>query len=304
MTTTIIQYSQKEFSRDIEILANLIDRKKYTSIYPVPRGGIYVGIALSTRLNLPLIDSEDIHKGTLIVDDLIDSGATRKRYIDNDFACIHIKHYTPVEFPNYYVEAKGEWIEYFWEKYSNEKPATDAVTRLIEMIGEDPNREGLKETPDRVIKSYETLFSGYKQSPKDIIKTFDADGYNELVLLKDIEIYSMCEHHILPIIGKAHIGYIPDKRVIGISKLARIADMFARRLQIQERLADNISSTIMEYLNPLGAACVIEARHLCVQMRGVSKQNSIMTTSSLKGIFLENSDTGRAARKEFMGLIR
>lgn len=301
----MIQYSQKEFATDIEVLANSIDSKKYTSIYAIPRGGIYVGIALSTRLSLPLVDLVNIHKSTLIVDDLVDSGATRKRYMYNDFACIHIKKHTPKELiPNYYVKIKDGWIEYFWERYSNERPAEDAVIRLIEMIGEDPNREGLLETPKRVIKSYKTLFSGYKQKPEDIIKTFDADGYNELVLLKDIEIYSMCEHHILPFVGKAHIGYIPDKKVIGISKLARIADMFAKRLQIQERLSDNITSTIMEYLKPVGVACVIEAQHLCMRMRGVGKQNSTMVTSSLKGIFLEDSDAGRAARKEFMELIK
>jgi len=184
------------------------------------------------------------------------------------------------------------------------KESKDAVIELIKTIGEDPNREGLLETPKRMMKSYETLFSGYKQKPEDIIKTFDADGYSQLVLLKNIEIYSMCEHHILPFFGKAHIAYIPDKKVIGISKLARIADMFARRLQIQERLTDNITSTIMKYLNPLGAVCVIEAQHLCMRMRGVGKQNSIMTTSSLKGVFLEDNTSGYSARDEFMRLIK
>ncbi|MEA3420778.1 MAG: GTP cyclohydrolase I FolE [Acidobacteriota bacterium] len=264
-----------------------------------------MAIQLSQILKLPIVEKDKIRKATLVVDDLADSGQTRDRYPNNDFACLYNKPHTPLLQGTVYIsDTIDRWIEFFWEREVNEQPAEDAVTRLIEMVGEDPAREGLVETPKRVIKSYKTLFSGYKQRPKDIIKTFDADGYDQLVLLKDIEIYSMCEHHVLPFLGKAHIAYIPDKKVIGISKLARIADMFARRLQIQERLADNITSTLMEYLRPLGAACVIEAQHLCMRMRGVSKQNSIMVTSSLKGLFLEDSEKGRAARKEFMGLIK
>lgn len=301
----MIQYKEGEFTTDIEILANLIDSKKYTSIYPIPRGGLYIGIALSIRLNLPLVNKSHIHKGTLVVDDLVDSGATRKRYIDNDFACIHIKKHTPEELcPSYYVKIKNDWIEYFWEKYSNERPAEDAVTRLIEMIGEDPGREGLVETPKRVIKSLQFLCSGYKQDPKEIFKVFDSAGYNQIVLLKDIEMYSMCEHHILPFFGKAHVAYIPNGKVIGISKLARLIEIYSRRLQIQERIGEQVTNDLMEYLNPLGAACIIESQHLCMKARGVQKQNSVMTTSSLKGVFLEDSDKGIASRNELMGLIR
>lgn len=305
MTNKTFYCSPDIFEIESQRLAKKINANNYTSIYGVPRGGIYIAIQLSKILNLPIVEKNKIHKATLIVDDLVDSGQTRNRYPANDFACLYRKLHTPLLSDYTYISNTVDgWIEFFWEKAIEEQPAEDAITRLIEMIGEDPGREGLKETPKRVIKSYETLFSGYKQKPQDIIETFDADGYSQLVLLKDIEIYSMCEHHILPFIGKAHIAYIPNKKIIGISKLARIADMFARRLQIQERLADNITSTLMEYLNPLGAACIIEAQHLCMKMRGVGKQNSIMTTSSLKGVFLEDNDNGRAARKEFMGLMK
>ena len=291
-----------ELTKDLSY--QIINSEQYSGIYGIPRGGIYVAIALRQELHLPIVEKKDIVNSTLVVDDLIDSGATRSKFPNNNFACLYDKNHSTT-FKNTYVEKTiDDWVEFFWEKEIDEKPAEDAVTRLIEMIGEDPNREGLLETPKRVIKSYETLFSGYKQKPEDIIKTFDADGYDQLVLLKDIEIYSMCEHHILPFVGKAHIAYIPDKKVIGISKLARIADMFARRLQIQERLADNITSTLMKHLKPLGVACVIEAQHLCMRMRGVCKQNSMMVTSSLKGIFLDDNDGGRAARKEFMELIK
>lgn len=306
----MINCNPQIFEKSIQSLAfQIVNSAKYNSIYGIPRGGIYVAIALSQYLHIPMIIKKEVTNKTLIVDDIIDSGATRNRYPNNDFACLYSGKNTKTNVSSrdaitYIDNAVDEWVEFFWEKETDEQPAEDAVTRLIEMIGEDPNREGLLETPKRVIKSYETLFSGYKQKPEDIIKTFDADGYDQLVLLKDIEIYSMCEHHILPFVGKAHIAYIPDKKVIGISKLARIADMFARRLQIQERLADNITSTLMKHLKPLGAACVIEAQHLCMRMRGVGKQNSMMVTSSLKGIFLDDNDNGRAARKEFMGLIR
>jgi len=175
---------------------------------------------------------------------------------------------------------------------------------LLEAVGEDPKREGLLNTPKRVAKSYGFLLSGYDQKPEDLFTTFESDGYDQIVLLKDIEVYSLCEHHILPFFGKAHVAYIPGKRIVGISKLARLVDMFAKRLQIQERLGDQVTSALMENLNPVGAACIIEAAHFCMRMRGVQKQNSTMVTSSLKGVFLNDNDGGRAARKELMDLIK
>lgn len=297
--TKLIYYSQKEFKKDIYALALKIDPKAYISLYPVPRGGIPIAVALSEKLNLPLT-IEPCRK-TLIVDDLVDSGSTRSKFPDNDFACLHIKKNTPQNlYPNYFVDEKDCWIEYWWEAMSDEKPAEDAVKRLIQFVGEDLNREGLKETPKRVINSWQYLFSGYKQKVDNIFKTFGNDGYNQIVLLKNIEIYSICEHHLLPFFGKAHIAYIPKSRVVGISKLARIADMYSKRMQIQERLGEQITNIIMEKLDPLGAACIIEAEHLCMRMRGVKKQNSLMITSSLKGVFLEDI----LARKELMDLIK
>lgn len=166
-------------------------------------------------------------------------------------------------------------------------------------LGENPDREGLLDTPKRVIKSWGELYKGYNQSPEDILTTFSADGYDQVVLLRDIELYSMCEHHMLPFFGKAHVAYIPNDRVIGISKLARLVDMFARRLQIQERIGEQVTDALMQYLQPKGAACVIEAAHMCMRMRGVGKQGSVMTTSSLKGVFMTN----QAAREELLQLI-
>ncbi len=175
-----------------------------------------------------------------------------------------------------------------------------SLENILEYVGDNPKREGLLETPYRIEKSWGELFKGYKIDIPSIFKTFNSDGYDQIVLLKDIELFSMCEHHMLPFIGKAHIAYIPNKRVVGISKLARLMEAFSRRLQIQERLGEQITSTLMEYLQPQGAACIIEAYHLCMRMRGVQKQHSIMVTSSLKGVFLEK----QSAREELMALIK
>ena len=178
------------------------------------------------------------------------------------------------------------------------------VHDMIVAIGEDPTREGLLDTPRRVVKAWGEMFAGYHMKPEDIATTFEAEGYNELVLLKDIEFYSTCEHHMLSFSGRAHIGYIPQGRIIGISKLARILDIFARRLQIQERLGQQVTQALNKLLEPIGSACIIEARHLCMRCRGVEKQQSTMITSSLTGVFLEQTDRGLAARAELMSLIR
>lgn len=174
------------------------------------------------------------------------------------------------------------------------------IHEILKDIGENPEREGLLNTPKRVVKSWGEIYSGYGHTAAELFTTFDSDGYDQIVLLKDIEIYSMCEHHMLPFFGKAHVAYIPKGRVIGISKLARLVDMYARRLQIQERIGEQVTDALMEYLQPEGAACIIEAVHMCMRMRGVAKQQSVMTTSSLRGAFFDNS----AARSELMRLIK
>lgn len=173
------------------------------------------------------------------------------------------------------------------------------IKAQLEHIGENPEREGLQNTPVRVIKSWDSLFVGYKGSPETLLTVFEAGTYDQIVILKDIELYSMCEHHMLPFFGKAHIAYLPDKKVIGISKLARLLDMYARRLQIQERIGEQVTTALMDFLQPKGAACVIEATHMCMRMRGVSKQNSTMITSSVRGDFLTNG----GLKNEFLTLI-
>ena len=176
----------------------------------------------------------------------------------------------------------------------------DVIKQILFSIGEDANREGLLDTPDRVVRSWKELYSGYNQKPEDILTTFKNEGKDPIILLKDIEFYSMCEHHMLPFFGKAHVAYIPDKKIIGISKLARLVDIYARRLQIQERIGDQVTSDIMRLLDARGAACIIEAKHMCMCMRGVGKQESIMSTSSLQGAFF----TSAGARIELMAMIK
>ncbi len=187
-----------------------------------------------------------------------------------------------------------------------ERPGRDeamaAVETLIRWAGDDPGREGLRATPERVVRSYEQFFEGYSIDPVEILqRTFEeVDGYDEMVLLRDIRFESHCEHHIMPIIGKAHVAYLPDKRVIGISKLARVVEAYARRLQIQEKMTAQIANSIDEVLEPQGVAVVIEAVHQCMTTRGIHKPGSAMITSRMLGRFRSDHRT----RREFLALIR
>ena len=174
-----------------------------------------------------------------------------------------------------------------------------AVKEILLAIGEDPTRQDLVDTPRRVAKMYEEIFSGIKQEPKKELEVLLGESHNEIVLLKGISLYSMCEHHMVPFYGKAHIAYLPDKKLVGISKLARLLEIYSRRLQIQERIGEQVVDAIIQHLRPKGTACIIEATHLCMKMRGVEKQNSVMKTSSMRGVFLEDA----GARQELFNLI-
>ncbi len=269
-------------------------------VYGVPRGGIpaaqaFVYEARSRGFDCRLVGSPDV--ATVFVDDIIDTGNTRLRYKrqfgDRPFVALvnvcdgrEVRH-------------RGHWFVFPWEAMADEgEGPEDNVRRLIQFVGEDPEREGLHETPGRVLRAWEFLCSGYKQDPSSVLKTFTEGACDEMVVLKDIEFYSTCEHHMLPFFGKAHIGYIPDGRVVGISKLARLLEVYARRLQIQERIGQQITLALEAYLKPKGCACVLEAQHFCMTSRGVQKQNSIMVTSSLTGAFLRGE-----VRSEFLRLI-
>jgi len=183
----------------------------------------------------------------------------------------------------------------------SEEKLTKLYSELISEIGEDVNRQGLKNTPGRAARALQFLTRGYHEDVEKVVNDaiFEADT-NEMVVVKDIELYSLCEHHLLPFIGRCHVGYIPDGKVIGLSKIARLVDVYARRLQIQEKLTKQIADTIMKCTKATGVAVVIEAKHLCMMMRGVQKQNSVMTTSCVLGEFHEDT----ATRAEFMSLIK
>lgn len=179
--------------------------------------------------------------------------------------------------------------------------AEKAVKVILEYLEGDPDREGLEETPKRVIDSFDEIFAGYQMDPAEVLSsTFNGEGYDGIVLLRDIEFHSTCEHHLQPFKGKAHVAYIPTDRIVGISKLARIVDLHARRLQNQERITKHVADDIEAELKPLGCGVILEASHGCMQCRGVAKQNAIMTTSAMRGVFFDKSE----ARSELMQLIQ
>src|SRR3984893_13543156 len=205
------------------------------------------------------------------------------------------RHNSDLDVDERFTRESNHLLERDLERIAN------AYRELLQAIGEDVDREGLQRTPDRAARALEFLTQGYRQNPEEIINgaIFDSDA-SEIILVKDIELYSLCEHHLLPFIGRAHVAYIPNGKVIGLSKVARIVDVFARRLQIQENLTTQIAEALMDALAPSGVAVVVEAKHLCMMMRGVEKQNSVMKTSCLLGSFKDDART----RSEFLSLLK
>lgn len=181
------------------------------------------------------------------------------------------------------------------------KKEIEIVRRLLAYIGEDPDREGLLETPARFLKAWEEYTRGYRERPEDILKSFEdgAQSVDEMVIVRDIPVYSLCEHHLAPFFGRAHVGYVPDKRILGLSKISRLVEIFGRRLQVQERLTNQIADALDENLQPLGVAVVIECRHMCMESRGVRHTGTSTVTSALRGSIKANADT----RREFLSLI-
>jgi GTP cyclohydrolase I len=259
--------------------------------YGVPRGGaVIAGLLHATNHKCSAVDSPE--KADFILDDLIDSGRTRAAYAKygKPFLALFDKQTDPA--------VKGRWLVFPYEGQA-EQDIEDSVVRQLEFIGEDPNREGLKATPARVVRAWSELYGGYKKDPAEILRTFSEGACDEMVVLKGVDFYSTCEHHMMPFFGTASVGYVPKGRVLGISKVARLVEIFARRLQIQERLTTQVAEALAETLNPLGVMVVVKAQHLCMMARGVAKQNAIMTTSHCIGLFREDLK----ARDEFLKLI-
>jgi GTP cyclohydrolase I len=194
----------------------------------------------------------------------------------------------------------SEATEIIETKAAGTETIADLVRRMLVLLGEDPNREGLRRTPERYEKALRYLTSGYRQDPEKLLNgAMFKVCYDEMVVVKDIEVYSMCEHHLLPFFGRCHVAYMPSKKVIGLSKIARLVNMYSRRLQIQERLTNQIAGAIQQWISPEGVGVIIEARHLCMVMRGVEKQRSSAVTSAMLGVFRENKQT----RDEFLALV-
>lgn len=269
-------------------------------VYPVPRGGfvpcynlLAVLRSFDVRVNIGTLSEADA-----IIDDIIDSGETMRRCFSRlgkviPFFAVVNKLETPDDY----------WYVFPWEDNGGESETVeDNVRRIMQFIGEDVEREGLKETPRRVVKAYQEWFSGYKVDPASVLKVFTdgADGVDEMVLVKDIKFYSHCEHHMAPFFGTVTIGYIPNGKIVGLSKFHRLVEVFARRMQVQERLTQQIAELLNNELTPKGVAVLVKARHLCVESRGARHVNSETVTNSLHGVFKTSAD----ARNEFLNLAK
>jgi len=261
--------------------------------YAVPRGGIPVAYLLQGLLGFQLTSNPA--DADIFIDDLIGSGATCERLCDEYpgkpfFVLIDKREDGPYH---------RQWVVFPWE-VTAEVGIEDHIKRLLEFVSEDPNREGLLETPARVAKAWKHWCGGYGKDPAKLLKVFEDGGesYDQMVLVKDIPIYSHCEHHLAAIIGTASIAYIPNGKIVGLSKLSRLADMYARRLQVQERLTDQIADALFKHLEPKGVGVLIKARHLCMESRGICQQGHHTVTTALRGVIKDEPET----RAEFLRL--
>lgn len=295
-----------------EIREELFDNDAPVHIYGIPRGGVSAAYLIGAALGGTIIFLDSPEGANVIIDDLVDSGQTMSRYMDlwkKDldnlpiFACLFHKPGAQTHYPFIRGGVSSSWLVFPWEQSSGteDTSAYDSVTRMMQYVGEDVSREGLLETPKRVVAAWDEWFKGYKSEPKELLKVFEdgAENTDEMVLLTRIPVYSHCEHHITPFIGEAHVAYIPNGKIVGLSKIARVVDAFSRRLQVQERLTNQIADCLQEALNPLGVAVVIKAKHFCMATRGVNTPNVDTTTSAVRGVFKSKPET----RAEFMSLI-
>lgn len=279
--------------------------RNYTYLYGIPRGGLMAATLVQSLAfrdkfaELILLEQPDHQGNTLVIDDLVDSGKTLTPWLDQgyDVEALFRKPDSPERIAPQATKVLG-WVTFPWEMREG-IGAEDLVIRLLQYIEEDPTRDGLRETPKRVLKAWKDLTVGYQQDPKEILNRCFEQPHDELVILRGIEFHSTCEHHLLPFYGTAAVGYIPSKKVVGISKLARLVDCFARRLQIQERLTSQIAQAITAFLQPMGVGVVIKAKHSCMGCRGVMKPDSDMITSVTTGALRDDP----RARAEFLSLV-
>ena len=266
-------------------------------VYGVPRGGVPVSMLLGAMYPDEFVAVDSSDSADAIVDDILDSGRTRDKWVAK----------TNLPFYPMWEKDSTEWVSFPWERTGDASPADqssgeDIAVRLLEFIGEDIHREGLLKTPARFVKAWKHWTEGYSKDPMEYMQTFDdgAEETDQLVLLRNIPITSFCEHHLAPFIGFASVGYIPDKKIIGLSKISRVIDVFAHRLQVQERLTNQVANALSEGLAPLGVGVLIEATHTCMSTRGIHQSNIMTSTCALRGVFR----TDAAARSEFLSAAR
>jgi len=263
------------------------------AVYGVPMGGLGVAICTGLPWATPDFDKQSL----LIVDDLVDSGKTLRRYADDGYIvdALYRKPHSPTELAPQAEVVKG-WVKFPWEK---ETGPEDAVVRLLEWIGEDPNREGLLDTPKRVVKAFREMTAGLNVDPHSVLGTVFNENSDQMIVVRGIRFSSMCEHHLLPFTGTAAVGYVPDGKVIGLSKIPRLVEVFAKRPQVQERMTNQVAETLMRCLSPKGVGVVVKAHHSCMGCRGVRQPDAEMITSCVLGC-MKDTD---AARAELMGFI-
>lgn len=271
--------------------------KHSIAIYGIPRGGITAAALVANALRTKNVElCGRVNDADVIIDDLIDSGRTAEHYRSR------FPHKPVLALYNKKQMDTSDWLVFPWEigATGTDKSHEDIGIRLLELVGEDPAREGLKETPDRFVRAWQEYTRGYGHDPKEILKAFTdgAHAYSEMVLVSNIPVYSTCEHHLAAMFGVAHVAYIPDGRIVGLSKIARLVDIYARRLQVQERMTTQISSALNECLAPKGVGVVMQCRHMCMEARGATAYGSVTTTSALWGCFKEEK-----TRAEFLTLV-
>lgn len=273
-------------------------------VYGIPRGGIPVAYMLKSFMNCQVVNTPE--EADIFVDDIIDSGETRDRYIEKYGKPFHALITQPKE---RLLSPGKKWYVFPWEQSLStssgeefiDESITDNVIRLLQYIGENPDREGLQGTPKRFIRAWDHWCSGYGVDPQSVFKSFvdGSDNYDEMIVIKGIPFYSQCEHHMIPFFGSITVGYIPKGKIIGLSKIPRIIEVYARRLQVQERLTTEIADCLMYLLEPLGVAVNIQARHLCCESRGIQKQGHKTITNALRGVCKDLPE----ARSEFMSMV-
>jgi GTP cyclohydrolase I len=295
-----VAHLARQIAYQIGVLAPSFDARPVL-VYPIPRGGIPTWYAVQAALlkyertrALQFTIAEDMRLTDIFIDDIIDSGRTK---------AAHLKHNGSAYFFALIDKAAGEypneWIVFPWEG-TVQASADDIFIRLLQFVGEDVTRQGLQDTPERMARAWQHWCSGYKTDPTSVLKMFEdgAELYDEMIHTTNIPFYSHCEHHMAPFFGTVTFAYIPNKRIVGLSKMNRLVDVFARRLQVQERMTNQILKAFVDYVAPLGAACVVHGRHMCVESRGVQHQGCITTTSAIYGVFKEQP----AVRAEFFAL--